>query len=131
MKVEPEDDAPLSDEIKPEEGRVRYWMFINGEQMRLFSALVAAGCGVLWCFLYVLGAGRSVVGIVLLAAGGVSFVIWRMFDRQLREYEGSAWKKDMRSPKLEKIEFKVAIGLWLFILIAAGSIIIMGWRQAQ
>jgi hypothetical protein len=42
---EREDD--LSDEMKREDGLVRYWMFFNGDQVRLFSALVAALLGVL------------------------------------------------------------------------------------
>src|SRR5215813_2780402 len=54
------EDQSQEDEIKREDGLVRYWMFFNGEQVRLFSALAAAFFGVLWCFLYVLGAGRSV-----------------------------------------------------------------------
>jgi hypothetical protein len=126
---EREDD--LSDEMKREDGLVRYWMFFNGDQVRLFSALVAAFLGVLWCFLYVLGAGRTVLGTVLLVLALISFWVWRVFDRQIREYEESGWKKDKHSSKRDKIEIQVARFLWLCIFIVTGSVLLLKWRRGH
>jgi hypothetical protein len=126
---EREDD--FEDEIKPEDGLFRYWTFINGGQFRLFSALAAAFFGVLWCFLYILGAGQSVLGIVLLVLTGISFGAWRLLDRQVREYEESGWKKDKHSARRDKIEIRVAIALWLFIFIAIGTIMFLQWRRGH
>ena len=120
---EREDD--LNDEIKREDGLVRYWMFFNGDQVRLFSALVAAFLGVLSCFLYILGAGRTVLGTVLLVLALISFWVWRVFDRQIRKYEESGWKKDKHSSKRDKIEIQVALFLWLFIFIVVGFILLL------
>jgi hypothetical protein len=124
---EREDD--LSDEIRREDGLVRYWMFFNGDRVRLSSALVAAFLGVLWCFLYVLRAGRTVLGTVLLALALISFWVWRVFDRQIREYEETGWKKDKHSSKRDKIEIQVALFLWLFISIIVGFILPLQWRR--
>ena len=124
-----EDD--LKDEIKREDGLIRYWMFFNGDQVRLFSALVAAFLGVLWCFLYVLGAGKSTAGVVLLALALISFWVWRVFDRQIREYEESGWRKDKHSSKRDKIEIQVAVFLWLFIFISVAAIMLIQWRHGH
>ena len=56
----------FEDEIKPEDGLLRYWIFFNGEEYRLFAALAAAFFGVVWCGLYIFGAGQSILGTVLL-----------------------------------------------------------------
>jgi hypothetical protein len=128
-KDEREDD--FEDEIKPEDGLVRHWMFFSGEGFRLFAALAAAICGVLWCFLYIFGAGQSVFGIVLLILAVISFGAWRLLDSQLREYEESGWKKDKHSRERDKIEIRVAIILWLFIFIIMGAIMLSQWRHAR
>jgi hypothetical protein len=103
---EREDD--LNDEIKREDGLVRHWMFLNGDKVRLFSALVAAFLGVLWCFLYIFGAGRTILGNVLLALALISFWVWRVFGRQIREYEESGWKKDKHSSRRDKSRSKLS-----------------------
>jgi hypothetical protein len=129
-----EDDerkADFDDEIKPEEGFLRYWTFINGEQFRLFAALGAAFFGVLWCFLYFFGGGQTVFGTVLLVLAVISFGAWRLLDRQVREYEMRGWKKDKKSPAREKTEIRVAIGLWLFIFISIGLILLWQWQHAH
>ena len=130
-KERDERDDDFEDEIKPEDGLLRYWTFLNGEQFRLFSALAAAFFGVLWCFLYILGAGQNVFGIVLLVLAGISFGAWRLLDRQLREYEESGWKKDKHSPRRDRIEIGLAIGLWLFIFITFGTIIFFRWWRGH
>jgi hypothetical protein len=124
-----EDD--FEDEIKPEDGLVRHWMFFNGEGFRLFAALAAAICGVLRCFLYILGAGQSAFGIVLLILAIISFGAWRSLDRQLREYKESGWKKDKHSRERDKNEIRIAIILWLFIFMSIGAIMLSQWRHAR
>lgn len=126
-----QDDVSQEDEIKREDGLVRYWMFFNGEEVRLFSGLAAAFFGVLWCFLYVLGAGKSTPGIVLGILALASFWVWRLFDRQVREYEESGWKKDKHSSRRDKVEIQVAIFLWLFIFICVALILLHQWRHAR
>lgn len=122
-------DESVSDEMKPEDGRLRYWTFINGEQTRLLSALAAGSCAVGWCFLYVLGAGRSVLGIVLVVCTCVSFSTWLLVDTQIKKYEESDWKKDRGSRRAGKIELWLAAGLWLFIVISICVIVLWQWRH--
>ena len=126
-----EREHEFEDDIKPEDGLLRYWTFINGEQFRLFAALAAVLFGVLWSFLYILGAGKTVCGIVLLVLAMVSFGAWRLLDRQVREYEGSRWKKDKKPPGRERIEIRAAVGLWLFIFISVGVILLRQWRRGH
>jgi hypothetical protein len=126
---EREDD--FEDEIKPEDDLIRYWIFFNGEEYRLFAALAAAFFGVLWCFLYVFGTGKSIPGVVLLALAAISFLAWRLLDDQVRRYEESGWKKDKHSPIRDKIEIRVAAFLWLFILLAISITILSRWHHAH
>lgn len=126
-----EQKVDFEDEIKPEDGLLRYWTFINGEQFRLFAALAAAFFGVLWCFLYLFGAGQTVLGIVLLVLAVIGFGVWRVLDRQVREYERSGWRKGKKSPAREKTEIRVAVGLWLFIFISIGLILFRQWQHAH
>ncbi len=132
MKVEDDDrEDEFTDEIKPEDGLLRYGMFMNGEQFRLFSGLAAALIAVLWCFLYIFGAGQTVFGTVLLVLAAISFGAWRLLDRQVRGYEESGWKRNARSPRKERIEIRVAIGLWLFIFLSVGLILLRQWRRGH
>jgi len=48
----------FDDEIKPEDGRLRYWMFFNGEEYRLFAALAAAFFGMSGVVYTFLGRGK-------------------------------------------------------------------------
>jgi hypothetical protein len=126
---EPEDESQ-EDEIKREDGLVRYWMFFNGEEIRLFSALAAAFFVIIWCFLYVLGAGESTTGVLLLILAITSFSIWCVFDRQIRQYEEIEWRKDKHSSKRDKVEIRVATILWLFIFISVAAIMLAKWWHA-
>jgi archaellum biogenesis protein FlaJ (TadC family) len=121
----------FEDDIKPKDGLLRYWTFFNGEQYRLFSALAAATFGVLWCFLYILGAGQTVVGIVLLVLAAICVLARRLLDEQVRDYEKSGWKKDKRSARREKIEIRMAVALWLSICVVIGTIILQQWRHSH
>jgi hypothetical protein len=126
---EPEDD--FEDEMKREDGLLRYWTFINGEQFRLFAALAAGFFVIVWCFLYILGGGQTIVGNILLILTGISFVAWRVLDRQVRRYQEEGWKRDKRSLRTEKIEIRVAIGLWLFIFVSVDLILLLQWRHGH
>lgn len=128
---EEQEGESQEDEIKRDDGPVRYWMFFNGDQVRLFSGLAAAFFGVLWCFLYVLGAGKSTASIVLLTLGLLSFWVWRLFDRQIRRYEENGWKKDKHSSRRDRIEIRVAIFLWLFIFVSVGAIMLRQWWHGR
>jgi hypothetical protein len=130
-REEDEREEDLEDDIKLEDGLLRYWVFFNGEQYRLFSVLAAAILGVLWCFLYILGAGQTIVGITLLVLTALFLLAWRMLDERVRNYEKNGWKKDKRSPRREKIEIRVALALWLLICVAIGSIILQQWRRGH
>jgi hypothetical protein len=130
-REEDEREEDLEDDIKSEDGLLRYWVFFNGEQYRLFSVLAAAILGVLWFFLYILGAGQTIVGIALLVLTALFLLAWRMLDEQVRNYEKNGWRKDKRSPGREKIEIRVALALWLLICVAIGSIILQQWRRGH
>jgi hypothetical protein len=131
LREDDEREDDFDDEIKPEDGLLRYWTFINGEQFRLFAALAAAFFGVAWCILYILGAGQTVAGKVLIALAVLSIVGWRLLDRQAQRYQDEGWKRDKRSLRKEKIEIRVAIGLWLFIFVSVGLILLLQWRRGH
>jgi hypothetical protein len=127
MSAEMNDD-PVNDEIRPEDGRFRYWMFVNGEGYRLFAGLTGGICLVVFCGLAILGLETHVVGIVAGALCVVAYIAYRLLDRALQAYDERDWRKDLRSPKVKKIEEVVAAALWLLIIISVGSIIIAQWR---
>jgi len=131
----PEDDDQrgdgFEDEIKPQDGLLRYWTFFNGETYRLFAGLTVAILSVFWCFLYILGAGGSIFGIVLLVLAGISAALWLLLDKQLRDFQERGWKKYNRTPLVERIEVRVAVVLWLLIFISIGAIILSQWRHSH
>ncbi len=70
------DDELISDELRPEDGQFRYWMFVNGEQARLFAALIGVGCFIVWCYLYVMGLTSDVIDVAAKVLGTIAFVGW-------------------------------------------------------
>ena len=78
-------------------------MFVSGERVRLFAVLVGVFFAVAWCFLYVLGIGQSIVRTLFLAVVGVSFLVWRVVDLRLSNYELSNWKKDGARQGFERL----------------------------
>jgi hypothetical protein len=130
-KEDEQQNDDFEDEIKAEDGLVRHWMFFNGEEFRLFSGLAAAIFGVAWCFLYVLGAGQSIVGITLGVLTIVSLLVWWGLSEQLQKYAERGWRKDKLPPKRSKIEIRIAVGLWLFIFLSIGIILLSRWRHAR
>ena len=130
MKEENRERADnFDDEIKPEDGRLRYWMFFNGEEYRLFAALAAAFFGIVWCGLYIFGAWESILGTILLVLALLSFGGWRLLDRQARWFQKTGWKKE--SSGKERIEIRVAIGLWSFVFASVGLILLLQWRRGH
>ena len=121
-------EAELDDDVNPQDGLERYWLFLNGDRVRLFLALGAAFCAVLWCFLYILGVAHGVLSALLAAAAIACFVVWRAVDSRLRRYEKGGWRKRTGSPKRERVEVRVAVLLWLFIMVSVCIILPMAWR---
>lgn len=126
-----QDGESQEDEIKREDGLVRYWMFFNGDQVRLFSGLAAAFFGVLWCFLYVFGATQSIPGIILVVLAAIAFLVWRLLDDQVRRYEESGWIKHRRSPKRGRIGISFTLALWLFLLLFTIGKILSRWHHGH
>jgi len=124
-------EAELDDDVNPQDGRERYWLFLNGDRVRLFLALAAAFCAVLWCVLYILGVAQGVLSALLAGAAIACFVVWRVVDSRLRRYEEGGWRKRAGSPKWERIEVRVAVLLWLFIMVSVCIILLMAWRRAD
>ena len=126
-----QDDQSQEDEIKREDGLVRYWMFFNGDQVRSFSALAAAFFGVLWCFLYVFGAGQTVFGIVLGGLTIACFFMWWALSEQLQKYAESGWRKAKPSSERDRVKIWVAMVLWLFIFVSVGAILLRQWLHTR
>src|SRR5438046_5339450 len=98
-------------------------MFFNGEEYRLFAALAAAFFGIVWCGLYIFGAGQGILGTILLVLALLSFGGWRLLDRQARWFQKTGWKKE--SSGKERIEIRVDIGHWTFVFDSVGVFLLM------
>ena len=77
------EDKAESDEINPQDGLLRSWMFYNGDWVETTFGLTAAIALVFWCFLYVLGLSQSILGYVLFAAAIVGSIGWYALYRSL------------------------------------------------
>ena len=73
MTPEDEEDNYL-DEIKREDGLERFWLFYNGQWAESIAGLIAAIGGILWCFIYILGYSKSILGYVLAGIAIIGFV---------------------------------------------------------
>lgn len=125
MQPDPEDDS-LSDEIRRENGLERYWLFYNGEWAETIFGLLGASAAVLWCFLYVLGYGEAIVGYIFGGLAVFGFVGWWFVFKSLQRYESSGWRIGRKkSTNAEKWKIAAAAGLWIFILLFFGTIILM------
>jgi hypothetical protein len=80
-KVSTDPGDEFEDEVRREDGLARYWMFLNGDSVRLFVALASALFGVLWCFLSILGIAQSFCRNVRCRAGGTQFCRLAHFRR--------------------------------------------------
>jgi len=114
-----------SDEIRREDGLERYFLFYNGEWAKTICGLTAGMGGVFWCFLYVLGFRQTILayvlgGIVLLGLVGLRFI-----NSRLSDYAEHDWKPDGRNtPGDEKKKLYIALGLWIFILVFFGGLVL-------
>src|ERR1700690_1543290 len=125
MKDEPENES-YSDEIKREDGLERYWLFYNGQWAETIFGLAAAGGGVFWCFLYILGYSQTIVGYILGAIAVLGFISWYFFLKRIQIYEQSGWRVQRKdSTGAEKRKLYVALGLWTFLLLFFGLPILL------
>ena len=115
-----------SDEIRREDGLERYFLFYNGQWAETISGLIAGIAAVSWCFLYVLGYGQTILayvlgGVVLLGLIGLRFI-----NSRLSDYEEHDWKPNGRNtPGDEKKKLYIALGLWIFILVFFGGLVLL------
>lgn len=124
------EDEYSSEEPKPENGRLRYWMFVNGERSRLLSGLAAAFFAAIWCFAYFLGFASTLAANTALALAVAGLALCWMLSGQLDRYQRADWK-DLRPPRVEKVERRIAIGLWLFILLSVCAILFWQWLHGH
>lgn len=96
MKPDPEEE-PYSDEIRREEGLERYWLFYNGEWAETIFGLAAAGGGIFWCFLWLLGYSQTLIGYVLGAIAILGFCCWYLLFRLIWQYEQRGWRRRGKS----------------------------------
>jgi hypothetical protein len=123
MSDEPE-DVSESDEVNREDRLERYWFFFNGEWAETIFGLAAGVGGVFWCFLYLLGFSRTIIGDVLAGVAIAGFLGWYLFLRTIRRYERSGWRKRPGNSSADKRKVYVAIGLWSFIVLFFGALIL-------
>ena len=121
--MKPAEDEFCSDEIKKEDGLERYWLFYNGQWAETISGLVAAICGVFWCFLYILGFGQTWPAYLLGILAIVGLICLRFLYYMVREHTEGGWAKKA-SPGKERRQVIVAVALWAFILLFFGGAIL-------
>jgi len=124
MRADPEEES-YSDEIKREDGLERYWLFYNGEWTETIFGLAGAGGGILWCFLWILGYSQTFVGYLLGTVAILGFCGWYLLFKVLRQYEQNGWRKQREgSTSGEKKKLYIALGLWIFIVLFFGTLIL-------
>jgi hypothetical protein len=128
MRPAPNDESG-SDEIRREDGLERYWLFYNGEWIETICGLAAAMGAVFWCFLYILGYGQTYLGYVLGGAAIVGFSGWRIVSQRIRNYEEEGWPKEPRNARADKKKLYIALGLWAFIFLFFGGMILSQYRH--
>jgi len=90
----------FQDEIRRQVGLVQYWMFLNGDSVRLFAALASASFGVLCCFLSILGIAKSFWRAVVAVLAVISFVVLthrRYATPQIRAERLAEWRDPART----------------------------------
>ena len=128
MNNEP-DGQSESDEINREDGLERYWLFYNGESVETIFGFAAGVGGVFWCFLYILDFSQTIIAYVLGALAIVGFCGWYLLVRSIRRYEEIGWRKQRgSSASSDKKKLYVALGLWAFILLFFGTLMLSQQR---
>jgi hypothetical protein len=129
MRSEPEDESS-SDEIRREDGVERYWFFYNGEWAETVLGLAAVMGGVFWCFLYILGYSQTYLGYALGGIAILGFFGWRIVMQRIRGYEEKGWPKEERNTAAdERKKLFVALGLWTFIILFFGGMMLSQYRH--
>ena len=127
---EPEEQE-LDDDIRPEDGLERHWLFFNGETYRLYAFIVSLFFLVCLGILYLFGKSDGPFGIATGIIAGMSFLAgWGIHDR-IDQYKERGWRKDWRTPRIERVERRVALYLWLFIFVSVGAIILVQWMRGR
>jgi hypothetical protein len=128
MKPDPEEE-PYSDEIRREDGLERYWLFYNGEWAETIFGLAGAGGGIFWCFLWLLGYSQTLIGYVLGAIAILGFCCWYLLFGLIWRYEQRGWRRRGKSlASSERKKLYIALGLWLFIVLFFGALILSQGR---
>lgn len=127
MRDDLEEDQTLDDEVRPDQGMERYWLYVHGEEVRMLAALAGGICLVIWCMLLVFDAAQSTPGIVVLICGMFAGIVWLMLHDQLQKMRERGWRKSGHSQRREKVELRIAIFLWSLICLAVIAAILHKW----
>lgn len=127
MQDDPENDQSLDDEVRPNQGIERYWLYVYGEEVRMLAGLAGGICLVIWCGLLVFGVAESTPGIVILICAMSAGVVWLTLDDQLQKMRERGWRKSKHSRRREKVELGIAILLWSFICFAIIAAVLHKW----
>ena len=127
MQDDPEEDQSLDDEVRPDQGIERYWLYVHGEEVRMLAGLVGGICLVIWCMLLVFDAEQSTPGIVILICAMFAGIVWLMLNDQLQKMRERGWRKSDHSQRREKVELRIAISLWSLICLAVIAAILRKW----
>lgn len=111
MRDDPEEDQTPDDEVRPDQGIERYWLYVHGEEVRMLAGLAAGMCLVIWCGFLVFDAAQSTLGIVILISAMFAGIVWLMLDDQLQKMRNRGWRKSGHSQRREKVELRIAIFL--------------------
>jgi hypothetical protein len=121
----------FDDNIRPEDGLERHWLFFNGETYRLYAFIVCLLFLVCLGILYLLGKSDGPFGIAAGIFAGLSFLAGLGIHDRIDQYQTRGWRKDWRTPRIEQVERRVALYLWLFIFISVGGIILLQWARGR
>ena len=127
MSDDPEEDQTLDDEVKPDQGLERYWLYVHGEEVRMLAGLAAGIFLIIWCGFLVFDSEGTTPGVVVLICAMGSGVVWLILDDQLKKMAQRGWAKSRRSKRTERLELSIAIALWLLICLAIIAIILQKW----
>lgn len=127
---EPEEQEQ-DDDIRPEDGLERHWLFFNGETYRLYAFIVSLFFLVCLGILYLFGKSDGPFGIAAGIIAGMSFLAGLGIHDRIDQYQQRGWRKDWRTPRVERVERRVALYLWLFIFISVCTIILVQWVRAR
>jgi hypothetical protein len=104
-----ESDEELSDEIKREDGLERHWLYFNGETYAVYAFIAflffLACLGVVYLF----GKNEGPLGVAAAILAVACLMVGIGIHGRLREYQVRGWKKDWRTPRVERVERRIAL----------------------